>query len=86
MEVTADAKYNAGYIKIIPKVKVAYSLEFDKNYVADFDDKRNLVGIELLEAKSYKPGDLQTLMSKANAAAQKDGGRGDSEPTSKRSA
>ena len=84
MEISADTEYNVGYVKIIPKAGVAYSLEFEKNYVADFDEENNLVGIELLDAKSYKPGDLQNLISKANAAAQKERGRGDSEPTVKR--
>jgi hypothetical protein len=86
MQITTDSKFNVGYVRIIPESKVAYSLEFDENFVADFDDKDNLVGIELLDAKSYKPGDLQSLMSRANAEAMKQRGEGNSEPTGKRSA
>jgi hypothetical protein len=69
MEIAADVKYNIGYVKIIPGGKVAYSVAFEKNYVADFDDRDRLVGIELLDAKTYQPGELQSLMSKANLAA-----------------
>jgi hypothetical protein len=62
---------NVGYVKILPNGKVAYSVDFEKNFVADFDANNNLVGIELLDARSYQPGDLQSLMSKANAEALK---------------
>ena len=83
MQITTDIKFNVGYLKINPNGKVAYSVEFDKNYVADFDDKDNLVGIELLDAKSYNPGDLQALMSRANVEALKQRGEDNSDPTSR---
>jgi len=86
MQITTDSKFNVGYVRIIPKAKVAYSVEFDKNFVADFDERDNLVGIELLDAKSYKPGDLQSLMSKANLEGLKQREEANSDPTSTRSA
>jgi uncharacterized protein YuzE len=76
MKISNDSKYNVGYVKINPMGKVAYSVEFDKNFVGDFDERDNLVGIELLDAKSYKPEDLQKLMSNANAEARKLRGQG----------
>jgi uncharacterized protein YuzE len=76
MKITNDAQHNVGYIKINPMGKIAYSVEFDKYFVGDFDERDNLVGIELLDAKSYKPEDLQRLMSNANAEARKLRGQG----------
>ncbi len=71
MKISKDMENNVGYVKILPNGKVAYSVDFEKNFVADFDANNNLVGIELLDARSYQPGDLQSLMSKANAEALK---------------
>ncbi len=71
MKISKDIENNVGYVKILPNGKVAYSVDFEKNFVADFDANNNLVGIELLDARSYQPGDLQSLMSKANAEALK---------------
>jgi hypothetical protein len=71
MQISKDSKHNVGYVKIVPTAKVAYSVEFDRYYVGDFDERDNLVGIELLDAKSYDPGELQTLMSKAQAEARR---------------
>lgn len=71
MQITNDTEHNVGYIKLVPAGKIAYSVEFDKYFVGDFDERDNLVGIELLDAKSYQPDDLQTLMSKANAEARR---------------
>jgi hypothetical protein len=61
-------------------------VEFDKVYVGDFDDQNNVVGIELLDAKTYKPGDLQKLMSRAKAEAVRQFGNGQPSETGKRSA
>jgi len=85
MQNTTDSKHNVGYVRIIEDTKAAHSAEFDKDFVADFDDKDNLIGIELLDAKSYKAGDLQKLMSRANVEALNLRGRGNPE-TSQRSA
>ncbi len=71
MKISKDIENNVGYVKILPNGKVAYSVDFEKNFVTDFDANNNLVGIELLDARSYQPGDLQSLMSKANAEALK---------------
>jgi len=71
MKISKDIENNVGYVKILPNGKVAYSVDFEKNFVADFDANNNLVGIELLDARSHQPGDLQSLMSKANAEALK---------------
>jgi uncharacterized protein YuzE len=71
MKISKDMENNVGYVKILPNGKVAYSVDFEKNFVTDFDANNNLVGIELLDARSYQPGDLQSLMSKANAEALK---------------
>ena len=86
MQITTDSQLNVGYIKIVPKTKVAYSLEFDDTYVADFDHNDKLVGIELLDAKSYKPGELQSLMSRANAEGIKQRRGSDPAPVVTRSA
>jgi hypothetical protein len=86
MQVVTDSKNNIGYVEIVPNAKVAYSVEFDKVYVGDFDDQNNVVGIELLDAKTYKPGDLQKLMSRAKAEAVRQFGNGQPSETGKRSA
>jgi hypothetical protein len=86
MQVMTDSKNNIGYVEIVPNAKVAYSVEFDKVYVGDFDDQNNVVGIELLDAKTYKPGDLQKLMSRAKAEAVRQFGNGQPSETGKRSA
>jgi uncharacterized protein YuzE len=76
MQLTRDTKHNVGYVKIVARGKVAYSIEFDKDFVGDFDERDNLVGIELLDAKSYEPSDLQRLMSRAMAEAHRLRGQG----------
>jgi len=86
MQVMTDSKNNIGYVEIVPNAKVAYSVEFDEVYVGDFDDQNNVVGIELLDAKTYKPGDLQKLMSRAKAEAVRQFGNGQPSETGKRSA
>jgi len=86
MQVMTDSKNNIGYVEIVPNAKVAYSVEFDKVFVGDFDDQNNVVGIELLDAKTYKPGDLQKLMSRAKAEAVRQFGNGQPSETGKRSA
>jgi hypothetical protein len=86
MQVMTDSKNNIGYVEIVPNAKVAYSVAFDKVYVGDFDDQNNVVGIELLDAKTYKPGDLQKLMSRAKAEAVRQFGNGQPSETGKRSA
>jgi uncharacterized protein YuzE len=76
MQISRDTKHNVGYIRIVPMAKVAYSVEFDRVFVGDFDERDNLVGIELLDAKSYQPEDIQKLMSRANDEARKQRGQG----------
>jgi hypothetical protein len=86
MRVVTDSKNHIGYVEIVPNAKVAYSVAFDTVYVGDFDDQNNVVGIELLDAKTYKPGDLQKLMSRAKAEAVRQFGNGQPSETGKRSA
>jgi len=86
MQIATDSKHNVGYVQIVPNAEVAYSVEFDKYFVGDFDEGNNLVGIELLDAKSYNPGDLQKLMSQAKAEALRQTGQGQPADTRKRSA
>jgi|RhiMetdeSRZDD1v2_1073273.scaffolds.fasta_scaffold4720691_1 uncharacterized protein YuzE len=69
MKVTNDVESNTLYIELV-EGKTARSIEVTDDVVADFDRSGTLLGIEVLDAKSYDPGDCQRLISLANAAAQ----------------
>ena len=53
MKISYDSKYDVVYIKLIDGVKEVSSKHLNEDITIDFDEKRRMVGIEILSASRY---------------------------------
>ena len=54
MEITYDPEADAMYIKLIES-EVAETKKIDNNTILDYDDKGNVIGVEILFVKERMP-------------------------------